>query len=334
MRVFLYEFVTGGGFLELDGKPRPEGSLLVEGEAMWRAIYDDFAWIDGVEVCSLRDARLPHIDLPGVSSVDHFPRESFFNLLVACDYCLLIAPEFDGVAASLTQRAELAGAKLLSPCSEFVQLAADKTRTAELLSAAGVQAPRGVKLEIGESMPTDFPFPAVAKVNDGAGSMVEILNAQTTQTFAQVTRVEQLVNGIACSISFLCQSEREPIACPPMRQILSRDGKLTYLGGQRIMQPHLIRRATTLGLRAIATMPRTVGYVGIDLVLADTQSEEVSAQDFVIEVNPRQTTSYIGLREIAKTNLASAMLDAYEGRQEPVEFSEEGVHFRADGTVI
>jgi len=334
MRVFLYEFVTGGGFLEIDGKPRPEGSLLVEGEAMWRAIYDDFARIDNVEVCSLRDARLPTIDLPNVTSVDHFPRESFFNLLVACDYCLIIAPEFDGLAASLTQRAELAGAKLLSPCSEFVQIAADKTRTAELLATAGVRTPLGIKLEIGETIPHDFSFPAVAKVNDGAGSMAKVLNAQTTQTFEQVTRVEQHVNGIACSISFLCQSEREPIACPPMRQILSRDGELIYLGGQRIMQPHLIRRATTLGLRAIASLPMTIGYVGIDLVLAEPQSEDVSLQDYVIEVNPRLTTSYIGLREIAETNLATAMIGACEGRRGSVEFSNRGVHFQADGKLI
>jgi hypothetical protein len=70
--------------------------------------------------------------------------------------------------------------------------------------------------------------------------MVEVIAKPTDRTFPHVTRLEQLVNGIACSISFLCQGREEPIACPPMRQILSGDGKFSYLGGQRMMKPALI----------------------------------------------------------------------------------------------
>ena len=61
-------------------------------------------------------------------------------------------------------------------------------------------------------------------------------------------------------------------------------------------------------------MPATQGYVGIDLVLG---SAEDGSADVVVEINPRLTTSYVGLRQLLKTNLAAAMIEAAAGR--PVE---------------
>ena len=57
--------------------------------------------------------------------------------------------------------------------------------------------------------------------------------------------------------------------------------------------------------------------MGVDLVLG---RDPTGAEDFVIEVNPRLTTSYVGLRAAAKTNLAEAMLRVAEGDTTPVEF--------------
>jgi predicted ATP-grasp superfamily ATP-dependent carboligase len=45
------------------------------------------------------------------------------------------------------------------------------------------------------------------------------------------------------------------------------------------------------------------GYVGVDLLL--TQNEAL-----LIEINPRLTTSYIGVRQVIDLNLAQAMWDA------------------------
>ena len=45
------------------------------------------------------------------------------------------------------------------------------------------------------------------------------------------------------------------------------------------------------------------GYVGVDLIL--TQDEAL-----LIEINPRLTTSYIGLRQVIDFNLAEAIWDA------------------------
>ncbi|MCJ7721336.1 ATP-grasp domain-containing protein, partial [Candidatus Bathyarchaeota archaeon] len=58
------------------------------------------------------------------------------------------------------------------------------------------------------------------------------------------------------------------------------------------------------------------GYVGVDMIL--TEEEPI-----VIEVNPRITTSYIGLKRAAKFNTAQAIVDAVIRRKLPT-----NVHYR------
>jgi hypothetical protein len=116
----------------------------------------------------------------------------------------------------------------------------------------------------------------------------------------------------------------------PCRQRIAHHGdRLQYLGGELPLPPDLAARATDLARRAIAALPCWLGYLGIDLVLGPQAG---GAGDVVIEVNPRLTTSYIGLRLAARTNLAEAMLTIAEGTSCRAEFSTEEVHFSAAGS--
>jgi len=65
-----------------------------------------------------------------------------------------------------------------------------------------------------------------------------------------------------------------------------------------------------LAKRAIAAIPGLWGYVGIDVVL--TQRGPV-----VLEVNPRLTTSYAGLRAALDINPARLVLDLLDEREQP-----------------
>ena len=331
MRIFLFEFVTGGGFLSIAGSPLPEGDLLAEGEAMWRAIHEDLSAIKGVEVHSTRDQRLPTVDVDHLTPVSAHAREAFLGLALSCDFSLVIAPEFDSQLLTYVSGVESFGGKLLSPNSQFIKIASNKTETADALTAHGVPIPQGQLLEAGGRVPDDFPLPAVLKVNDGAGSMANFIDSRDTRPPPDqkgAMRIEQFVQGTACSVSFLCRERDEPIACPPMRQILTGNQDFGYLGGERLMDLDQVQRATQLGQRALATLPRTQGYVGVDIVLGN---ELDGTNDYVIEVNPRLTTSYVGLREIADTNLAKAMVDIVRGIEPDVTFSDRSVSFSADG---
>jgi predicted ATP-grasp superfamily ATP-dependent carboligase len=77
-------------------------------------------------------------------------------------------------------------------------------------------------------------------------------------------------------------------------------------------------------------LPPTIGYVGIDLILGEAED---GSQDYVIEINPRLTTSYVGLRALSNTNLAQAMLDVAQGREPQLDWKPGRVRWSADGVV-
>jgi tyramine---L-glutamate ligase len=116
----------------------------------------------------------------------------------------------------------------------------------------------------------------------------------------------------------------------PCTQKISEDGRLKYLGGELPLSAGLAERAVALADRALAALPAATGYVGVDLVLGrDPNGNE----DYVIEVNPRLTTAYVGLRAAAKMNLAEAMVRIAGGDAAPIEFIDRALEFDAAGNV-
>jgi hypothetical protein len=115
--------------------------------------------------------------------------------------------------------------------------------------------------------------------------------------------VQEFCPGRAASVAGLCGGGRRPELLPPCWQWLEPP-TFAYRGGEVIVARDLAERARRLASRALAALPPSRGYVGIDLVLGEPTD---GSRDVVIEVNPRLTTSYVGLRRLAKSNLAEVM---------------------------
>ena len=335
MHFFLYEWVTGGGLVEEPG-PLPR-SLLTEGAAMLTALAADLLAIDGGRVSVLRDMRWDDLALPGCEVVEvqsnAHQREEFARLAASADHTLVIAPEIDNILLRTNHLAHEAGGRLLAASDQFVAIASDKHLTAQRLAATGVPVPEAILLDADEErLPRDFPYPAVLKPVHGAGSQHTLLVANAHDEpppYSWPRRLERFCPGIAASVSFLCGPEHR-IPLPACRQHLSGDGRYTYTGGARLMEAQLVRRATALADRALEALPPALGYVGIDLVLGRSGD---GSEDVVLEVNPRLTTSYVGLRAIALDNLAAAMLENAAGRAVSPRFSDAAVEFFADGAI-
>ena len=138
--------------------------------------------------------------------------------------------------------------------------------------------------------------------------------------------VQPFIPGLPASVSWLIgPKQRTPLL--PATQRLSSDGRFRYLGGRIPLQPDLARRAINLTLRAIQVVPGLMGYVGVDIVLGDSAKD-----DQVIEINPRLTTSYLGLRRLARENLAETMLNLVRGtRIEPLSWKRRTIDFDCEG---
>jgi predicted ATP-grasp superfamily ATP-dependent carboligase len=335
MRVFVYEFVTGGGMFGVGESPA--GSLLAEGAAMVEALAADFAALPGVRVAVLHDGRLTEpafeeCDVVVVRSAEK-ERSRFEELAALADWTVVIAPEFNGHLVDRCRTVVAVAGRLLGPGPELVELAADKQRMAEHLAAGGIPVPRGVSLAPGELWPQEVRYPAVVKPRFGAGSLgVRLLAGEQDVgcvSRREHLRLEEFRSGLAASVACLCGPGVRQMLLP-CRQLLSEDCRFRYLGGRLPLAPALARRAEDLALRAVEALPDPRGYLGIDLVLGE---DPAGSGDCVIEVNPRLTTSYVGLRAASATNLARAMLATAAGRAPRIEWCDVSVEFGADGRV-
>jgi predicted ATP-grasp superfamily ATP-dependent carboligase len=306
MQVFIYEYTCA-----LPDRADVSASIRAEGRAMLTAIRADFDLVPGV-----RTLVVP----PG-------DREADFRATVrAADYSLIIAPEFDGLLETRCRWVEEEGGRLLGPSSAAVRLTGDKLALGRLLEERGVPTP-ACHLWPGDE--PDLPFPLVCKPRYGAGSLATRLVRDIAELCEVTPRdmiVQPFVPGTPASVAFLI-GPTHLLPLRPAQQLLSDDGRFRYLGGRVPLPDNLAGRAVTLAERAVTAVPRLAGYVGVDLVLGDADD---GSQDTVIEINPRLTTSYIGLRALALTNLADAMLQVACGKVPNLEWREGCLDFCPD----
>lgn len=336
MRVFVYECVISGG---LGGNP--DDSLLTEGLAMARALVEDFSRIPEVEVETSVDKQLvsvgnslsllPYVTVCHVDSqADHW--STIERLFRTCDATIIVAPESSGILKKITAAAEHFGVRLLCPSSPAVSLFSDKHQTGIWLCKHRIPVPEGCLLESGRAIP-DWVFPAILKPIDGAGSLgVRMVNglgeiAALDWAGGQVYRLETRCPGQPASVVILCQGSLRRVLAP-CRQFFF-NGSFDYQGGCVLADGPLHDRAVHLGERVASVLPDDQGYFGVDLILGEKPD---GSEDYVIEVNPRITTSYVGLRASTDTNLAQLLLGSWADFD--LRFPRRPLEFRSDGTVL
>lgn len=340
-KIVLYEFTVSGGLWCAESIGNVE-SLAREGRAMLTALAADFASVESLRPIVLRDSRLQELSFDGCEVRDVRGPADEKSLIEEIQKeaagTVLIAPETDGLLYERCRWIESSEGRLIGPSAEVVAITSDKQRTAEHLAAQAIRVPHGVVLRSEDALPRQFKYPAVLKRIDGCGSQnvrfVEIdpqchNDSFSQQKAASSLRLEEFIPGTAASVAVLC-GPNELLPLIPCRQRLSNDGGFHYLGGSLPLDPQLAARAQQLAVRAVATLPSPRGYIGVDLVLGEDPS---GAADAVIEINPRLTTSYIGLRAAAKSNLAEAMWAIAEGRVANVSFGEGRIEFDSNGVI-
>ena len=275
---------------------------------------------------------LPRCKVIDIHSIPHGVEE-FDRTAAAAYWTLVVAPEFDGILRKQVARVRAVDGRALNASDEFIGVTSDKHATAVRWLAAGVSVPHGRLIAADDpKLPADFQYPAVLKPIDGAGSQHTLLvhgHTDEPPPYPWQRRLEEYRPGRAASVAVIC-GEKMRQALPPCWQHQSTDGRFTYRGGSLIRESVFAERAVSLALRALAALPPALGYVGVDLVLGESPD---GSDDVAIEVNPRLTTSYVGLRAVMKQNLAQAMLVAAAGDDLQLTAADFGVEFSADGGV-
>ncbi|HZF32439.1 MAG TPA: ATP-grasp domain-containing protein, partial [Candidatus Angelobacter sp.] len=310
----------GGGFL---GQPLP-ASLAREGDMMLAALVKDVAEVGGIEIASVRDARLRALDLPAVVRVVRAredPWAVWHEAIDGVDAVWPIAPETGGALKRVSELVLAAGRTLIGSRPRAVALAASKLATAESLAAHGIAVVPTVSAEMTlQDGPPVGQAGWVVKPDDGAG-------AESTRLFRRAAEMRQwlaaapdrdnlvvqpYVEGAPASLSILCQHGRAWLLSCNRQEIAIEDGAFRFrgsiVGGLEQRRPLFEPIAAALA----AAMPDLWGYVGIDFI-------DRAAGPLVLDVNPRLTTSYVGLGRAIGMNLAALVLGLIDRDLEAIE---------------
>jgi predicted ATP-grasp superfamily ATP-dependent carboligase len=288
--ILVHEWVTGGG---LSGAELP-ASWAAEGRAMRRAIAADFACLVGgqIRVIVTSDSRL--YDDPGPWSIatgDDPARVR--ELASAADFTVLIAPETSGILAGLTRDLEQAGARLLGSTAGAVELAGDKARMSARLQELSIDTPATRTIVPAAGLPPDARYPAVLKPIDGAGSMHTFYLSDATSLpdgarDLPIALLQPFIPGTPMSASFFVGAEGDIwLIGIGIQRIAIREGRFEYRGGKL---PVPCREALPQLVPAVQAIAGLCGFVGVDFIW---NAQEARAT--ILEVNPRPTTSYVGL---------------------------------------
>jgi tyramine---L-glutamate ligase len=313
---------------------------------MRRSIAADFAALPGnsVRVIVTLDARLP--DDPGPWQTEAIAPSEYVDrlraLARAADFTVLIAPETSGILASLTRDLGEAGARLLGSTTEAVELAADKGRLAARLETLSIDTPPTRMIVPRAGLPRDAEYPAVLKPVDGAGSLdtfyvADAWSLPPAALAMPVAVLQPFIPGTPMSASFLVGPDRKAwLIGVGIQRVAVRDGCFNYLGGTVPAPcPDAVPQLNT----AVGAVAGLRGFVGVDFIWNAAKRHAM-----ILEINPRPTTSFVGLGRLMPGGLlARAWLTACEAvawEPEMMEGLAEFVQakpilsFQADGELV
>jgi predicted ATP-grasp superfamily ATP-dependent carboligase len=335
MKILVFEYITGGGF----NKQELPDSLANEGRLMLHALLDNLrSYAENenescIELVVMLDNRfIGSINTAGFDTVIIKPEQNshdeFARLVQFCDAIWPIAPEFDGILQALCQTVELLGKRLLTSPASAVALTGNKFNTYQRLKQHHIAT-----------------VPTRMFTNVGWDSDIQYLAQELDESnSANLTcKIEQWlvkpVDGVGCADSYILTDRKD------FEQIHSRKGHY-------VIQPHLQGKKTSLSClfkqgigwllcanlqqfdiinqqyhlskiivnhysdlseyqnlvdNIARALPELWGYVGIDLI-------ETPEQRFVLEINPRLTTSFVGINAALGINVAENILQLLKGK--------------------
>ncbi len=325
--VFVFEYVSGGGF----NKTKIPSPLFSEGFAMLKSICEDFK-LSGFQVYSVFDYRIKFlidyvkVDYAKVVYKDDNFISIFKELTRKSDYAFIIAPESENILYNLTSIVKNLPTKLLSNELEAIKLGTSKLLTYQFFLKNNLPTPSTMKVDFNDNLSlmnftADLSKPLILKPLDGVGSeQVYFFNSnEDFESFlkdppiyfdkSRAYVIQEFVSGRDMSTLLLSNSPFLKNAILILgvsnQRILLQPicSNLRYLGGDSPVFfenegfYHLLYKK----LNKI-DFSKFHSFFGIDFI--STKECEIS----LIELNPRLTTSYIGIRNVIDFNPVSLLL--------------------------
>ena len=328
MKILVFEYITGGGF----NKQELPDSLATEGRLMLQALLDNLrscaANRNEIAVTVMLDSRVNgSINTTGfdteIIKPEQNSHEEFTRLVQLCDAIWPIAPEFDGILQTLCQMVESLGKKLLTSPADAVEVTGNKFKTWQHLKQHHI-ATVPTQMFTGEMWDDQYLAQELtglshackagkwlAKPVDGAGCADSYILADRNDFEQMHSRkgqyiIQPHVQGKKTSLSCLFKEGVGWLLCVNLQQfdIINQQYQLSKI---------IVNHDSNLSVYQVLVeniaraLPELWGYVGIDLI-------ETQEQVLVLEINPRLTTSFVGIDGALGINVAENVLQLLRGK--------------------
>lgn len=311
MRLLVFEFITGGGFIN---QPLP-ASLLQEGYLMRNALINDLRTIADLHLLILQDQRL-ELNLEkqraGIEYVMISQGADLQSLLCIrqsdYDAVWLIAPETDGILAQWCRFFGKQRKFLYTSAHQAVEICQDKFLTTKLLKNAGIAC---VSSCLYDYLQGQRQGSWVIKPNDSAGcdQAYQIHNSDDWQNVVPRLLAEKsyiiqpYISGKSLSLSCLFYQGNAYFICCNEQHTHNQQQQFV-LSACTVNINNKNKQCYQLLCQQIArAIPQLFGYVGIDFIETET------GENLILEINPRLTTSYAGINEALGFNVAELVLN-------------------------
>ncbi len=327
--IFIFEFVSGGGFSQVNIPT----SLFCEGFGMLRSIIADFKAL-GFEIHTLLDFRIfflsKFLQADVIRKIDEHENylKGFKNLVKICKYVFIIAPETSKILYELTKLVKNYNKIILSTNLYAIKNCTSKLMTYNLFKKSRILTPKTYRIPyIKKQLDKEFILqkfktlqcPIVIKPEDGVGAesihyfekesqiLNFLRNYKLNSSKTSYFILQEFIEGEDLSISLIGNQNLNAI--PIVLSVNSQDInikniKSEYFGGYTPLVNHKEITKQLFNILKKISLLKIEGYFGIDFI----QKHDYSFS--FIEINPRLTTSYIGLRNIINMNCAELILNS------------------------
>ena len=143
---------------------------------------------------------------------------------------------------------------------------------------------------------------------------IEDLTLDLDKIFKPGSRVivQEYVEGTDVSVSLISDGKKAvPISLNRQFVELKNDNG-TYIGGKLPFESKYRQEAFEIATKAVEAIDGLKGFVGVDLLINADEKDVYSV--YLLEINSRFTTPYVGLKQIANFNIGKSIIELIDGK--------------------
>ena len=143
---------------------------------------------------------------------------------------------------------------------------------------------------------------------------IEDLTLDLDKIFKPGSRVivQEYIEGTDVSVSLISDGKKAIPLSLNKQFVELKDNKGTYMGGTLPFENKFKDESFEIATKAVEAIDGLRGFVGVDLIINADEKDIYSV--YLLEINSRFTTPYVGLKQISSFNIGKSIIELIDGK--------------------